>query len=87
MISAPIKKLDRPLDQEAPKSFLVRIYTPPPRPGIYHSMVLDCIGIDAETRLYLVPLPPIGDRPAYLGKFPEQYIIRLDPDEADYADF
>jgi hypothetical protein len=51
-------------------------------------MMLDCIGVDADG-LYLVPLPSICDRPAYLGRFPEHHIIRLDEAEArgDYEDF
>jgi len=91
VISAPVKKSDhqlRTLDQESPNPFPVRIHAPAPRPGIYHGMMLDCIGVDADG-LYLVPLPSICDRPAYLGRFPEHHIIRLDEAEArgDYEDF
>ena len=51
-------------------------------------MMLDCIGIDADG-LYMVPLPAVGDRPAYLGKFSKQHIILISEAEArgDYEDF
>lgn len=69
-----------------PKPFPVRIHAPGPRPGLYHGMVLDCLGLDKDG-LFMVPLPAIGSRPAYLGKFPARCIIMLDADEGDYADF
>jgi hypothetical protein len=89
VISAPIKKPDRTLAQDYPKPFPVRIHSPAPRAGIYHGMVLDCIGIEADSRMYLVPLPAIGDRPSYLGKFPEHHIILIGEAEArgDYEEF
>ena len=89
MISAPIKKPDRQLDTASSspvKPFPVRVFTPPPRAGMYHGMMLDCIGID-DAGLFWVSLPAIGDRPAYLGFFRPEYIIKLDADEVDYANF
>ncbi|NJM47944.1 MAG: hypothetical protein HC860_18695 [Alkalinema sp. RU_4_3] len=89
MISAPIKKPNRqltPLSVPPAKLFPIQIHTPPPRAGMYHRMALVCIGVD-DAGLFLVPLPAIGDRPAYLGFFRPEHIIQLDPDEADYADF
>jgi hypothetical protein len=53
--------------------------------GIYHGLKLPCVGIDSDD-LLMVPLPPMGDRPGYLGRFRPEYTIRLD-EGGDYADW
>jgi hypothetical protein len=42
----------------------------------YHGMTVAVIGVDTEG-LLMVPLPPVGSVPSYLGFFRPEYVQRL----------
>lgn len=78
------RMISKILEKGAPVQFLFPIELNTPN-GIYDGMQLQCVGIDSDD-LLMVPLPPIGNRPAYLGRFRPEHVIRLDGD-GDYADW